>query len=148
MKNINPISTRAWQKLSTLAVENKELLIKNLFEDSFRFNDYSIQLEDILVDYSKNRVDKETMATLIQLAEEIDLKSAIEAMFTGEKINGTEGRAVLHTALRNRSNTPVYMDGQDVMPDVNAVLNQMKAFADQINQGTWLGYTVNLSNHW
>jgi glucose-6-phosphate isomerase len=141
MKNINPISTRAWQKLSTLAVENKELLIKNLFEDSFRFNDYSIQLEDILVDYSKNRVDKETMASLIQLAEEIDLKSAIEAMFTGEKINGTEGRAVLHTALRNRSNTPVYIDGQDVMPDVNAVLVQMKTFSDQISQGTWLGYT-------
>jgi glucose-6-phosphate isomerase len=141
MKNINPISTRAWQKLSTLAVENKELLIKNLFEDSFRFNDYSIQLEDILVDYSKNRVDKETMASLIQLAEEIDLKSAIEAMFTGEKINGTEGRAVLHTALRNRSNTPVYIEGQDVMPDVNAVLVQMKTFSDQISQGTWLGYT-------
>ncbi|RPA68287.1 glucose-6-phosphate isomerase [Cyclobacteriaceae bacterium YHN15] len=141
MKNINPISTRAWQKLSTLAVENKELLIKNLFEDSFRFNDYSIQLEDILVDYSKNRVDKETMASLIQLAEEIDLKSAIEAMFTGEKINGTEGRAVLHTALRNRSNTPVYIEGQDVMPDVNAVLGQMKTFSDQISQGTWLGYT-------
>jgi len=141
MKNINPISTRAWQKLSTLAVENKEFRIKNLFEDSFRFKEFSIQLEDILVDYSKNRLDKETKSSLIQLAEEIDLKSAIEAMFTGEKINGTEGRAVLHTALRNRSNTPVYVDGQDVMPDINAVLGQMKAFADQINQGTWLGYT-------
>jgi glucose-6-phosphate isomerase len=141
MKNINPISTRAWQKLSTLAVENKEVRVKNLFEDSLRFKEFSIQLEDILVDYSKNRLDKETKESLIQLAEEIDLKSAIEAMFTGEKINGTEGRAVLHTALRNRSNTPVYADGQDVMPDVNAVLSQMKVFADQINQGTWLGYT-------
>lgn len=141
MKNINPISTKAWQKLSTLAVENKELPIKNLFENSFRFKEYSIQLEDILVDYSKNRLDKEIKASLIQLAEEIDLKSAIEAMFTGEKINGTEGRAVLHTALRNRSNTPVYSEGQDIMPDINAVLNQMKSFANQINQGTWLGYT-------
>ena len=141
MKNINPISTKAWQRLSTLAVENKELPIKNLFENSFRFKEYSIQLEDILVDYSKNRLDKEIKASLIQLAEEIDLKSAIEAMFTGEKINGTEGRAVLHTALRNRSNTPVYIDGQDVMPDVNAVLGQMKTFSDQISQGTWLGYT-------
>jgi glucose-6-phosphate isomerase len=141
MKNINPISTQAWQKLSTLAVENKEFRIKNLFEDNSRFKEFSIQLEDILVDYSKNRLDKETKESLIQLAEEIDLKSAIEAMFIGEKINGTEGRAVLHTALRNRSNTPVYVDGQDVMPDVNAVLSQMKEFADQINQGTWLGYT-------
>ncbi|MFD2203326.1 glucose-6-phosphate isomerase [Shivajiella indica] len=141
MKNINPTSTQAWQKLLKLKVDNKDLQIKNLFKDHSRFNNYSIRFEEILVDYSKNRLDEETKAVLLQLAEEIDLKSAIEAMFTGEKINGTEGRAVLHTALRNRNNTPVFVEGKDVMPDVNAVLFQMKSFSDQIFDGTWLGYT-------
>lgn len=141
MKNINPSSTKAWHKLYQLAVDNKDIHIKNLFEDSSRFQKFSIQWEDILIDYSKNRIDEETKSALIELAKEIELKSAIEAMFGGEKINGTEGRAVLHTALRNRANTPVYVDGKDVMPYVNAVLNQMKGFADQISQGTWLGYT-------
>jgi len=141
MKNINPTSTQAWHRLYQLAVDNKDIHIKNLFQDSSRFQKFSIQFEDILVDYSKNKIDSETKSALIELADEIELKSAIEAMFGGEKINGTEGRAVLHTALRNRSNTPVYLDGKDVMPEVNAVLAQMKGFADQISQGTWLGYT-------
>jgi glucose-6-phosphate isomerase len=100
-----------------------------------------IRLEDILVDYSKNRMDNEIKSALIELAEETGLRSAIEAMFEGEKINGTEGRAVLHTALRNRSNKPVNFEGKDVMPDINAVLRQMKSFADKISNGTWSGYT-------
>lgn len=141
MKNIDPTQTASWEKLNQLAVAHKNLQIKDLFTDSSRFENFSIRFEDLLVDYSKNRLDTETKKALLDLANEVGLKDAIEAMFTGKKINGTEGRAVLHTALRNRSNEPVMVDGDDVMPEVNQVLAQMKAFADQISSGTWLGYT-------
>ena len=106
-----------------------------------RFNKFSIRLGDILLDYSKNRINGRTKAYLLQLAEECRLGDAIEQMFTGEKINATENRAVLHTALRNRSNTPVYVDGQDVMPDVNDVLEKMKEFSTQVRSGAWKGYS-------
>ena len=141
MKNINPVQTQAWQSLTQLAKENKDLTIKSLFSDVSRFDKNSLRFGDILVDYSKNRLEEKTKSELLALAEETSLKSAIEAMFTGEKINGTEDRAVLHTALRNRSNLPVFFEGKDVMPEINAVLDQMKAFADKIQNGTWLGYT-------
>lgn len=141
MKNIDPTQTASWEKLNQLAVAHKNLHIKDLFTDSSRFENFSIRFEDLLVDYSKNRLDTETKKALLDLANEVGLKDAIEAMFTGKKINGTEGRAVLHTALRNRSNEPVMVDGKDVMPEVYQVLAQMKAFADQISSGTWLGYT-------
>jgi glucose-6-phosphate isomerase len=141
MKSINPTTTTAWKKLSSLVVLHQETQIKNLFNDPNRFEDYKIQLEDILVDYSKNKLDNEIKTALIELAEETGLRAAIEAMFEGEKINGTEDRAVLHTALRNRSNTPVNFEGKNVMPDINAVLKQMKTFSDKISNGTWLGYT-------
>lgn len=141
MKNINPTCTQTWQKLSALNEQYKGLHIKDLFQDNARFEKYSLQLEELLVDFSKNRINQEIFEALIALAEEVELQSAIDSMFSGEKINGTEGRAVLHTALRNRSNSPIQVDGKDVMPDVNAVLAQMKAFADKISQGTWLGYT-------
>ncbi|WP_194974311.1 glucose-6-phosphate isomerase [Aquiflexum lacus] len=141
MKRIDPTTTTAWKKLRFLAESHQHTQIKNLFNDPKRFDDYTIRLEDILVDYSKNRLDSEIKSALIELAEEIGLRSAIEAMFDGEKINGTEDRAVLHTALRNRSNSPVNFEGKNVMPDINAVLGQMKTFADKISNGTWLGYT-------
>ncbi|WP_373523383.1 glucose-6-phosphate isomerase [Aquiflexum sp.] len=141
MKHINPTTTTAWKKLQSLAESHKHTQIKNLFDDPKRFEAYSIQIEDILVDFSKNRLDEKIKSALIELAEETGLKSAIEAMFAGEKINGTEDRAVLHTALRNRSNDPMYFEGKDVMPDINSVLQQMKTFADQISSGTWLGYS-------
>lgn len=141
MKSINPTTTTAWGKLQTLAEFHQQTQIKNLFSDLNRFNDFSIQLEDILVDYSKNKLNSEIQSALMELAEETGLKMAIEAMFSGEKINGTENRAVLHTALRNRSNKPVLFERKDVMPDINTVLHQMKDFADQISNGTWLGYT-------
>lgn len=141
MKSQNPTTTQAWQRLASFSETKKNQQIKTLFSDPSRFDKFSIKWEDVLVDFSKNRLDDETMQALLDLAVELDLKSAIEAMFRGEKINGTEGRAVLHTALRNRSNKPVFADGKDVMPDVNAVLAQMKAFADQVSQGDWLGYT-------
>ncbi|GAB2609121.1 glucose-6-phosphate isomerase [Belliella aquatica] len=141
MNKVNPTHTKAWANLSKLAKDNEQTTIKSLFANPDRFDDYSIQLEDILLDYSKNRINDTIKTSLFDLANEVDLKSAIEAMFSGEKINLTENRAVLHTALRNRSNTPVDFEGQNVMPDINAVLDQMKAFADQIQNGTWLGYT-------
>ena len=96
---------------------------------------------DILLDYSKNRIDDETVALLIQLAKECRVKDAAEAMFSGEKINATENRPVLHIALRNRSNSPIYVDGKDVMPDVNSVLEQMKTFSEAIISGDWKGFT-------
>ncbi|GHB25315.1 glucose-6-phosphate isomerase [Mongoliitalea lutea] len=141
MKAINPTSTHAWKSLTDLSEEFNTIQIKNLFADSDRFQKYSIQFEDVLVDYSKNRVSDDVKQQLLNLASECGLQEAIEAMFTGQTINGTEGRAVLHTALRNRSNTPVFVDGEDVMPAINGVLAQMKSFADQIQQGEWLGYT-------
>ncbi|QDH81005.1 glucose-6-phosphate isomerase [Echinicola soli] len=141
MKNTNPTQTAAWKKLSQLADQRKSQTIQSLFADNSRFEKFSTRFEDILVDYSKNRIDDEVFKSLFELAKETELGEAIEAMFTGAHINQTEDRAVLHTALRNRSNTPVKVDGKDVMPDVNAVLAQMKAFADKINNGEWKGFT-------
>jgi len=141
MQAINPTTTSAWSKLVALSQKHQSLSILELFDQKDRFERYSRSLEDILVDFSKNRIPDEVFEALLQLAQETALPQAIESMFTGQAINQTENRAVLHTALRNRSNTPVYVDGQDVMPEVNQVLSHMKAFATQIHQGTWLGYT-------
>ena len=128
MQKINPTQTAAWQALEQHKDEN--LTISQLFaENASRFNQYSLNFANqILVDYSKNAVNDKTLGLLRQLADECQLTSATEAMFSGQKINRTENRAVLHTALRNRSNTPVYVDGKDVMPEVNAVLAKMKDF--------------------
>jgi glucose-6-phosphate isomerase len=141
MKNINPSATPAWARLTTLAEKYKNLQISSLFEERERFERYSLTLDGMLVDYSKNRINDEIMDALRDLAEETELDQAIKSMFGGVHINHTEDRAVLHTALRNRSGHAVYVDGKDVMPEVNAVLAQMKKFADQVNQGKWLGYT-------
>ena len=142
LPKINPIETTAWQKLEEIHFESDATHMKELFaQDSKRFEKYSLKFEDILLDYSKNILSDEVKAVLIELADECGLKGAIESMFTGEKINATENRAVLHTALRNRSNTPVIVDGEDVMPEVNAVLDQMKAFSEKIISGEWKGYT-------
>jgi glucose-6-phosphate isomerase len=141
MQVINPTTTSAWSKLISLSQKHQNLSIAELFNQKDRFERYSRTLEDILVDFSKNRISDDVFEVLIQLAQETALSQSIESMFTGQAINQTENRAVLHTALRNRSNTPVYVDEQDVMPEVNQVLSQMKAFATQIHQGTWLGYT-------
>ena len=141
MQKINPTQTAAWQALEQHKAEN--LTIPQLFaENASRFNQYSLNFANqILVDYSKNAVNDKTLGLLRQLADECQLTSATEAMFSGQKINRTENRAVLHTALRNRSNTPVYVDGKDVMPEVNAVLAKMKDFCQRIISGAWKGYT-------
>ena len=102
---------------------------------------------DILVDYSKNLITEETLKLLVDLAKETDLRSAIDAMFNGDKINMTEGRSVLHVALRNRSDRPIESDGKDVMPEVNAVLAKMKGFCEKIISGEWKGYTGKAIQH-
>jgi glucose-6-phosphate isomerase len=120
----------------------KDQHLRDLFaEDPERFTTFSRRFEDILLDFSKNRITAETLDLLIQLADQAGLKDAIGKMFSGDTINQTEDRAVLHVALRNRSNSPILVDGQDVMPDVNAVLGRMKSFTERIRSGAWKGYT-------
>lgn len=143
MKNINPTHTQAWKALEVHKAELSNTTIQDLFkQEKNRFDDYSLTFNNqILVDFSKNNINQTTLSHLRQLAQECALDSAKEAMFTGEKINRTENRAVLHTALRNRTNTPVLVDGKDVMPEVNAVLAKMKDFCQRIISGEWKGYT-------
>ncbi|MEM6348046.1 MAG: glucose-6-phosphate isomerase [Bacteroidota bacterium] len=142
LKQISPTSTRAWKELEAHFADMKAVPMRGLFEaDKERFKRFSLSFEDILLDYSKNRINDRTMELLFDLARETELSEAIQQMLSGEKINETEGRAVLHTALRNRSNHPIMVDGEDVMPEVNQVLGQMEAFANRIQNGSWLGYT-------
>lgn len=143
MKNINPTHTQAWKSLKAHKAELSNTTIQDLFkQEKNRFDDYSLTFNNqILVDFSKNNINQTTLSHLRQLAQECALDSAKEAMFTGEKINRTENRAVLHTALRNRANTPVLVDGKDVMPEINAVLTKMKDFCQRIISGEWKGYT-------
>ena len=131
-----------WKALCNHQETIQKLHMRNLFEsDPQRFDKFSLKLDDLLLDYSKHRITEETLGLLMQLAREAKIESWRDRMFSGEKINITEDRAVLHTALRNRSNTPVYVDGHDVMPDVNAVLAQMRVFSDKVRSGEWKGYT-------
>src|SRR5690606_4736738 len=142
LQNINPTQTQAWKKLETHFQSIKNKSIQNLFdENKQRFEEFHTQFQDILLDYSKNRMDSETMNLLLELAEECQLKDAIEKQFSGDLINETENRAVLHTALRNRGNQPVLVDGKDVMLDVNSVLEQMKNFSAKVISGEWKGFS-------
>lgn len=143
LKNINPTQTAAWSELQVLFDNNQNMQMADLFaNNSSRFNDFSRKFnDDLLVDFSKNLLTEEIFGKLVELAEQTDLAGAIKAQFAGETINVTEGRAVLHTALRNRSNTPVIVDGEDVMPKINKVLAQMKAFCGKVHSGEWKGYT-------
>jgi glucose-6-phosphate isomerase len=137
-----PTELATWKKLSEHYNKTSALQMRDQFkQDPNRFSKFSVSFNNILLDYSKNRITEETLPLLIQLAEEANLKKNIEAMFTGEKINNTEKRAVLHTALRNRSNTPVMVDGENVMPGINAVLDKMKKFCEKVRSGNWKGYT-------
>jgi len=142
LQSINPTNTGSWKKLNdhflTMCSKHMTELFK---EDADRFKKYSLKFGDILLDYSKNIITEETKKLLIELAEECNLKDAIDKMFSGATINKTEGRSVLHVALRNRSNSPILVDGKDIMPDINAALDKMKDFCDKVHSGTWKGYT-------
>lgn len=138
----NPTATKAWQQLQQHASKMKETHLRTLFaEDAERFNKFTLSFEDILFDYSKNIITEETRSYLLQLAKESGVEEGIKAMFSAEKINATENRAVLHTALRNFSGNPVLLDGKDVMPEVQAVLKKMESFTQRIHSGEWKGYT-------
>ncbi len=142
LDKINPTKTKAWKKLGKHYKAMKHRQMKDFFAvDLNRFSKFSVRFEDILIDYSKNIISEETMNLLLQLAREIRLKDAIEKMFSGDVINETENRAALHTALRNRSNYPVYVDNKNVMSDVNIVLNQMEEISGKILSGEWKGWT-------
>ncbi len=132
----------AWQALQNHYHDLKDIHLRDLFAtDPTRGPDLSVDFEDILLDYSKNRVTATTMSLLFELARGSGLPQAIDDMFSGKPINETEGRPVLHVALRNRSNRPILVQGEDVMPGVNAVLDRMAAFADQVRTGQWRGFT-------
>ncbi|MCA0455948.1 MAG: glucose-6-phosphate isomerase [Chloroflexi bacterium] len=136
------LNTPVWVQLEQHYQAIRNVQMRDLFAaEPDRFNRFSLKLDDILFDFSKNRIKSETLKLLLDLAKEAKLSEKIEAMFTGEKINRTENRAVLHTALRNRSNTPILVDGVDVMPEVNRVLAKMRTFSDQVRSGAWKGYT-------
>ncbi len=138
----NPTETKSWQRLTMHYLSMQAVHLNELFEeDPNRFENFHTTFEDILIDYSKNIITHETLQLLKSLTEECELRDAIQAMFNGDRINETERRSVLHYALRNRSNNPVLIDGQDVMPDVNKVLVQMKNFSDTLISGNWKGYS-------
>lgn len=138
----NPMQTSSWKKLEKHSNKMMKTHLRGLFMvDPGRFEKFSVQFEDILIDYSKNIITEETMSLLTSLAKELDLKDSIQKMFTGDKINETESRSVLHIALRNRSSKPIVSEGKDVMQDVNAVLKQMEAFTNKVVNGEWKGYT-------
>ncbi len=139
---IDPTTTQSWQALQQHYAEMQGVQMKDLFEnEKDRFSNYSLSISDIVFDYSKNILNKKTKDLLLALADDCKVKDAITAMFSGEKINETEGRSVLHTALRNFSGKEVFSDGKDVMPDVQAVQKQMKDFAAKIHSGEHVGYT-------
>lgn len=140
MSNLS--SSPAWKALEAHYYTMKDVTMKNLFdEDPERFNKFSMKFEDILLDYSKNRISEATMDLLYELAKQQNVKAKAQTMFSGEKINSTEGRAVLHIALRNQSNTPIFVDGKDVMPEVNDVLVRIKVFTEKVRSGDWKGFT-------
>ena len=142
LKSIPPRKTQSWQRLAAHYEEVRDVHMRDLFAgDPQRFNTLSIVFNDILVDFSKNRITEQSLDLLIGLAKECGVPDAIHQMFAGERINATENRPVLHVALRNRANRPIVVDGQDVMPSVNQVLDQMRRFSDKVCAGQWQGYS-------
>jgi glucose-6-phosphate isomerase len=138
----SPTALPAWRKLQAHYAQISPLHLRDLFrEDPGRAERFSLSLEEIVFDYSKNRMTNETLALLLELARQADLPGWIQKMFAGEKINVSERRAVLHTALRNPRGSSVLVDGKDVMPEVHAVLAQMRQFSEAVREGKWRGYT-------
>ena len=137
----NPAKLESWKTLENIK-KNSSFNLRELFrENPARADDFSVSLDDIFLDYSKNLIDKKVMEALLNLAEEAGLKEGIDAMFRGEKINETENRAVLHTALRDFSDDPVILDGHNIKEDIRRVQSRMKAFADKVSDKKWLGFS-------
>ena len=139
---VDPTTTTAWKALSAHHDEVGDLQMRDLFrEDSDRAARFTLTLGDLLFDFSKNRITDQTISLLTELCEECGVRDWITRMFSGAAINETEGRAVLHTALRNRGDRTVTVDGVDVMPDIRRVLSQMRAFTTAVREGDWIGHT-------
>ena len=148
LPKINPTTTSSWKKLQAHFQNEKNNRIQDHFQnDPNRFDQFSIQWEDFLVDFSKNRLNKETLSLLEELAHEVDLKGAMEAYFGGETINQTEGRAVLHSALRAPETAQIYTDGLDVVPEVHAIKAKIRSFCDAVINGEHKGYTGKAITH-
>ena len=131
-----------WKKLEKLAKKMRKVEMRDMFEkDDKRAEKYTLELENMLVDFSKNRINDKVFKALIALAKKAKIRNKIMDMFEGKKINITENRAVLHVALRNRENTPIYVDGENVMPEINAVLAKIKSFSEAVRLGEFVGYT-------
>jgi glucose-6-phosphate isomerase len=141
LKNINPTTTNSWKKLENHFKEIKNINIKDLDKEANRKDDFSLTFDDLFVDFSKNRIKSETINLLVELAKEVDLKDAIEKQFSGEKINVTEGREVLHTALRSTSDEPVLVDGKNIKPQIQSALRKIRSFSNKVISGKWKGYT-------
>ena len=141
LKNSNPTSTNAWKHLSNHFNDIQNSTIKDLYKDEQRKEDFTIKFDDLILDYSKNRVTKETMSLLVDLANEMDLKDAIEKQFSGAVINATEGRAVLHTALRSTSDEAILVDGKNIKPEIQSALRKIKSFSNEVITGKWKGFT-------
>ena len=142
LDKISPDKTKAWGKLSYHFDKIKHVHMKNMFKsDPDRFEKFCVRFNDIIIDYSKNRITDQTLKLLIDLANEINLKDAINKMFSGDLINETENRAVLHTALRNKNNSPVFVNNKNIMTDINIVLKKMKSFSSKLTSGELRGYT-------
>ncbi len=142
LPKINPLKTNSWDELKSHYEQTKNVNLNDQFKkDPDRFKKFSIKFDDILIDYSKNRIDEKTMELLLQLTDEVKLNEAKKQMFTGEKINLTEDRAVLHVALRNRSDNPFFYQGDNVMPVINDVLKKIEKFTKKLHNGELLGYT-------
>lgn len=134
--------TNAWKNLENHSSQIKNIHMKDMFaDDPHRFDNFSLQSGPIFLDYSKNRINQETMDLLFKLASETNLAEKIKAMFAGDRINITEDRSALHIALRNRSQEPIHVDGQDVMPGVNQVLKRLENFVEKVRNGNWTGWT-------
>ncbi|WKD85172.1 Glucose-6-phosphate isomerase [Polaribacter huanghezhanensis] len=142
LKNTNPTKTRAWQKLTSHFSDIKEIHLKEFFKNNAnRISDFSFSFDNFTVDYSKNRINQETLELLIELANEVDLKEAIEKYFSGDIINTTENRAVLHTALRDNSSKEILVEKVNVKPEIKATLNQIAEFSEKVIYGKWKGFT-------
>src|SRR5690606_26043020 len=142
LQHINPTKTKAWKELTSYFNGNSGTTIKELFaEDPDRAKKFTLKWNDFIVDYSKNRITSKTMELLLQLAREVDLQDAIRRQFDGDIINGTEVRAVLHTALRAKENDLIKVDGVNIIPEIYAVKSQIKTFTESIISGTAKGYT-------
>ena len=131
-----------WQALNQHKKDVEPISLREMFKsDATRFDQFHIQFNDLLLDYSKHLISKETINLLVKLAKEADIEGWRDRMFKGEKINSTEHRAVLHTALRNQNETPIMSDGEDVMPKVKNVLKKMRRFSEDVRSGQWKGFT-------